>query len=503
MAVASPARVRLSRRELLLAAGAAAVGGVGVELADSLLRPALVNPVIGAQARGPAHVARHFVSRPDLHPATVSVARSVHAPGYLLLAPGAKQGAQAGPMIVDDRGDPVWFAPISGGRWATNFRVQSYRGEPVLTWWEGRTDALGYGHGEGVIVDSAYREVARIRAGEGRSVDMHELVLSPQGTALVTCYPAIVPADLRSIGGPRDGTVLESIIQEIEIASGRVLSEWRSLGHIPVSESHRKPGGAVDYLHVNSIEVLPDGHLLISARHTWALYKLHRRSGEVIWRLGGKRSDFALGARTKFSWQHDARHPRPGTITLFDDASDGPITTGPQSRGLRLEVDERGRTVRLAGAYVRRDRLIASSMGSVQLLSGGNVLVGWGSEPYVSEFATTTSLVADARMASGQRSYRAYRQPWRGAPETTPNTAVRRHRRTRRRTLYVSWNGATAVARWELLVGPGPSSLRRVAAFPRTGFETAIDLRSLTGYAAVAALDASGKRLAVSDPVRT
>ena len=91
----------------------------------------------------------------------------------------------------------------------------------MLTWWEGVVDKQGYGAGEGVIVDTTYREIARIRAGHGHTVDLHELILTPQGTALVTCRPQIVPADLSSIGGPRNGTVFESIIQEIDVATGR------------------------------------------------------------------------------------------------------------------------------------------------------------------------------------------------------------------------------------------------------------------------------------------
>ena len=167
-------------------------------------------------------------------------------------------------------------------RWATNVRVQQYQGEPVLTWWEGVVDKQGYGHGEGVIVDRAYREVARIRAVNGHTVDLHEFLLTPEGTALITCRPPIVRADLSTIGGPRHGTVYESIIQEIDVRTGRLVFQWRGLDHVSVAETYRALGGVVDYLHVNSVQPLADGHLLISARNTWALYKLDRRTGAVI-----------------------------------------------------------------------------------------------------------------------------------------------------------------------------------------------------------------------------
>ena len=165
----------------------------------------------------------------------------------------------------------------------------------MLVWWEGKVLQSGYGQGEAVVLDDAYREIARVRAAGGRSMDLHAFALSAEGRALFTCYPQTVQMDLSSIGVPRNSQVLESIIQEVDIASGRLLFEWRSLQHIPVSASQEPHGEPYDYLHVNSIEQLPDGNLLVSARHTWALYKLDRRTGSVIWTLGGKRSQFQIG----------------------------------------------------------------------------------------------------------------------------------------------------------------------------------------------------------------
>jgi hypothetical protein len=392
--------------------------------------------------------------------------------------------------------------PMTGGRWATNFRVQRYRGAPVLTWWEGRMDKQGYGKGEAVIADTRYRELARVRGGNGRAIDMHELLLTPQGTVLVTCSPDIVPADLSSIGGAADGTVFQSIIQEIDISSGRVVFEWRGLDHVPVAESYRQPGGVCDYLHANSIDLLPDGHLLISARNTWALYKVDRESGTVIWRLGGKRSDFALASGAHFSWQHDARHAGDGIVTLFDDGSNGPIQTESQSRGLRLAVDSKRRTVRLAASYLHPDPLLASSMGGVQLLPDGRAFVGWGAQPYLSQFSAGGTLITDFRLVEHQTSYRGYLLPWHGTPSTAPALAVRQSRRTGESALFVSWNGSTEVAHWQLRAGTTARALRPVLAVARAGFETSVPLGSASGYVAFAALDSTGRELATTGPVR-
>ena len=115
--------------------------------------------------------------------------------------------------------------------------------------------------------------------------------------------------------------------------SGRLLWEWRSLDHVGITETvSDQLGSPFDYFHINGIEVDVEGNLLVSARNTSALYKIARRTGKVLWRLGGKRSDFSMGKGTRFGFQHDARlHEGGRTISLFDN---GPRAAGSdRSRG--------------------------------------------------------------------------------------------------------------------------------------------------------------------------
>jgi Arylsulfotransferase (ASST) len=498
---AAPGRV--TRRRLLTrassAAGAVAFGGAAfgawrlVEGAPSISLPTVEEP-------GPV---RLFRSRPDLRPAAVATAGAAGGSGYLLLGPGSKGGSQSGPLILDGDGEPVWFRPLSRSLWLANFTIGSYGGQPVLAWWEGVLhQPVGYGQGEAVVLDSSYRELRRIRAAGGRVMDMHELRLTPEGTVLFTCYPETVPADLSAIGGPRQGRVLESVIQELDLRSGRLLMEWRSLDHIPVSDSYRPLEDPYDYLHANSIAVLPDGNLLVSCRHTWAIYKLDRRTGEVIWTLGGKRSDFRMGDGAQFAWQHHAVLDGQGTMTVFDDGSDGPTKTEKRSRGLVLGFDDARRRVWLQRAYVHPKPLLAAAMGSVQILPNGHVLVGWGSQPYASEFSADGTLVADAAMTAGQQSYRAFRLPWQGTPKERPAIAGHQDPASGDRFLYASWNGATEVTHWGVETGPTASELVPVRVVGRAGFETTIQVGADARYARVTALDSSTRRLARSLAIR-
>ena len=381
-----------------------------------------------------------------------------------------------------------------------NFRVQKYRGEQVLTWWEGHVADVGYGGGVCVIVDRAYRELARVNAGNGYQSDLHEFTLTSRGTALIAIYN-LVRADLSLVGGPADGRVVEGVVQEIDVPSGRVLFEWHSLDHVAIDESYRSyptDTGQFDYFHLNSIGVDGDGNLVVSARHTSTVYKLDRRTGEVIWRLGGKKSDFELGAGASFSFQHDARTHADGTITIFDNGAWEPNGVVDQvSRPLRLALDSDAMTASLARVYQIADPRLAVAMGDTQLLPDGGAFIGWGSVGSFSEVGPDGQLRFDARFTGDGVSYRVFRYPWQGRPLTRPSVVIKQDP-SGTTTVYTSWNGATEVARWRLLSGARADRLRPVRTVTRTGFETAIAAPGLSGYVAVAALDREGRTLAMS-----
>ena len=450
---------------------------------------------------GPALAApddvHHFFSRPDLRPPRMTVLHAgATADGDLFVAPSSGPG-QRGVLILDNTGDVVWFHSTTPNT-AMNFRTGRYHGKPVLTWWEGKAEA-GLGRGTHVILDDSYRVVARLPAGGGRQSDLHEFLITPQNTALVTSYE-VRSADLSAVGGHAGGKAIGGVVQELALPSGRVLFEWRSLDHVRVDETHAVyTGHPLDYFHVNSIDLTADGNLLISARNTWGVYKVSRKTGEVLWRLGGKRSSFEMGKGTVFAWQHDARHHGNGLISIFDDGAFPQVE--PQSRVLVIALDGVRGQARLVRKYTHHPRRIVSKfMGNAQVLGNGNVVVGWGSEPFVTEFTPDGKIVFDGKLPLGGQNYRAFRFPWVGNPVLPP--ALVAHRRRGRRTLYVSWNGATEIASWQLLVGGRPAGLGPERKVPKRGFETALEAPTGARYAAVAALDRHGKLLGRSKTIR-
>src|SRR5215213_7992750 len=509
-----------TRRRFLTALGAAClalastVGCAPLELTRKLrplrtpkaspLRLPKVQPLTNASST-PVGGVWAFRSRPDLSPPAVEVATRAHdtAPGHIFVAPEAGGAAQGGALILDDSGQVVWFRPlrhpINPSSRVMNFEVQTYQGREVLTW--------GETPGEYVIFDSSYREIARLHAGNGYDGDHHEFLISPQDTALITIYNS-VPQDLTSVGGSKNGRAWQGIVQELDIESGEVLFEWRSIDHVALEETYVEARedhySGIDYFHINSIDVDHDDNLLISARETSAVYKVDRNTGEVIWRLGGKRSDFEMGEGTRFAYQHDARRLRDGTISIFDNGSlvfeNGVPRAVEESRAIVLDVDERKMRASLVREYTHPEGQYADAAGNVQVLANGDAFVGWGRALAISEFSRDGELLFDARLPPGNRSYRAFRFPWRGYPTDRPAVAAKRISEDEVE-VYANWNGATEVESWEVLAGSRPDGLEPLGSIPRDGFETAILARSAEPYVAVQARDRTGRILGSTEPI--
>ncbi len=115
--------------------------------------------------------------------------------------------------------------------------MQTYRGQPALTWWQGNVNA-GTGRGVDYIYDSQLSPGGDGRAGNGLSADLHEFKLTGANTALITAYYPVY-VDARSVHYPAKQIVLDSVVQEIDIPTGLVLFQWDSLDHVPLTDSRR------------------------------------------------------------------------------------------------------------------------------------------------------------------------------------------------------------------------------------------------------------------------
>jgi len=448
----------------------------------------------------PPSAYQSFVSAPALHPPILDVTAADRDPaaGDLMMTVGPGPG-QYGPVIYRPDGRLVWFEELPSAINALNLSVQSYEGQLDLTWWQGHVLGSGFGKGEDIVMDSNYQTVAIVHAGNGAEADLHDFQIAPNNVAYITAYD-LVRCDLSSVGGVRNGALVDTAVQEIDMKTGLVRWEWHSLDHVAAGESHAPvPTTAIpwDSFHLNSIEHEPNGNLLISARSTWAAYLLQSGSGRILWQLGGANSSFAMGAGAEAAWQHDPRMQPDGTITLFDDGSTPRVHY--QSRGVRLAIDPARHIATLLRAYPHPGNpLVSDSQGNLQTLPDRGSVIGWGSVPSVTELGPSGQLLLDAHLPPGYSSYRAFRFPWNGHPLAPPQTSARLLAAHDATAVFASWNGATDVRAWRVLAGAAPDALTSRATVPDSGFESSVTLPDPYRYVAVQALGASGELLGSS-----
>jgi Arylsulfotransferase (ASST) len=323
---------------------------------------------------------RQAASTPTAPPPVTSL---VHGIGdregkYFITPTGDTSTYANGPEIVDGNGKVLWFHAVPAADTAADFKEQTYNGKPVLTWWQG-TGLGGVSDGTDVIDNVKGQQIATVTAGNGLTTDGHEFFITPQNTALVLSY-YVTTADLTSIGGAPDQSVIDGVVQEVNIKTGKVLLSWNGADHVPYSASEQPLPASTstpwDWFHVNAVHLDTDGSLLIDARNTWAAYDVNRTSGAVKWVLGGKDSSFT-------------EHAAPGQ-----------------------QLDQHTHVATLVKSANQPDHLSAPSQGNGQTLRDGNVVVGWGALPYFSEFSPSGALLDNLEFPTGVNTYRAYRFPW-------------------------------------------------------------------------------------------
>ncbi len=456
------------------------------------------------RTNGSSRPTHSFVTQPDFHPPTISMVGkdTDHASGNIFLT--SQNTGQNGPYFLNSNGDLRWYHPTSGpghgkGPAAFDFRVQYYEKHPYLTYWEGHLNfPPGDGTGDGVMLGVHYRRVHTVTAGAGyqsNGVDLHEFSIGANGNAFVTVY-APVHTNLTSVGGPSNGVVFDCIAQEINIKTNRVLWEWNALDHVPVYDTYAHySGGPFDYFHMNSIQQLPNGHVIISSRHMWAVYSIDMKTGKIDWTLGGRHSYFWMGSGTHFYWQHDATLHAGGLMTIFDDgAGDGGLNEN-QSRALAIHLNIQSRHATLDQAYLHNPPVLTTSMGSTQVVQDHNVFVGWGGAPSFSEYTQGGDEIFKGDFQRPVSSYRAYRSGgFIGRPVSAPVIAVRKASKGGGDNIYASWNGSSLVTKWRVRAGSSKSKLSSVKVVSWAGFETTIKV-SKAKYFQVVALDGKGHAL--------
>lgn len=328
----------------------------------------------------------------------------------------------------------------------------------------------------------------------------------------------IIDADLTPLGHEANGKIWDCLIQEIDLATGNLIFQWRASEHHELTETLRDVPNAdpYDWYHMNSIDKDPKGNYIVSSRYLHTVTYISGETGEIIWVLGGKRNmfkDLSDGKATGFMYQHDARwQDGYTTITLFDNGAEDGHWVEPYTRGIRIRVDQETMTAELVNEYVNPNHIFSISQGSLQVLPNGNVLMGYGNTGAMTEYASNGTVLCDvhfgpqAWFGSGDiQSYRTYKFDWVGRPDTKPDVQIEPSSdpESNLTSLYVSWNGDTEVRRW-VVEGTDEvegGSWNVMEDEERDGFETQLLIQpGAPHYVRVKGLDRNGEVLGESNP---
>lgn len=500
-----------------------------------VIAPASATGAKGKACRPPTK-AWHFFSAPRLSPPRVHVCtrKKGVAKGMVFLGP-FKSGTrkfvgQAGALMVNQGGNPVWFHRAPKNEQDTNFGTQSYRGQTVIAFWQGviatppkypysEFPAGAPVRGEFLLYNTKYRQVKTIKAqGKGWVTDFHDLVITKptakdsQGTAIFFAAKK-KHKNLGPYGGSVNGAYEDQEIQQVNLANNHLIFHWDVDQHIKLKDSKILPGkGAVwDPYHANSLNLNKSGDVLVSLRDTWGVYEVSP-AGKIVWQVGGKcavKKCLQPTKAAKFGWQHDARYDGNKKISMFDDGccligvyrNSGTGFLHP-ARGLVLSLNFSKKRAGLVRQYHHADTRHILTGGSFRFLSDGHAFIGWGQSPFYSE-QTAKGMLYDAAMPEGDQSYRAVKAPWSATPSYKPSAAARSAKH--KITVYASWNGATTVARWKVLAGKSAKTVKTAAGRAKSsGFETAIHVSAKGPFFAVEAIDSHGKPIpgGTSKPVK-
>ncbi|KAK3681168.1 hypothetical protein LTR37_020969 [Vermiconidia calcicola] len=453
------------------------------------------------------------------------------SPGYWFVAPyeevAQKDASPAwnAPHIYDNNGDLIWSgAPMFNGFSTFDFRVVDVLGKPMLS--------LIIPHDDNaVILDETYNVYKKISPGPDRleigvtSLDIHEFMTSDNGTKALYLTRNRRDASRENskvIGYDGNCFAVYSGFSEMDMETGEVVMAWDAENHIgldesvvtqdPVKKRCSRPGEPWDFMHGNSIDKFPNGDYLISGRRSSAIYKVSGTDGSIIWRLGGKKSDFELPV--EFSGQHSAKvvsyNNTHTLISLLDNAygPGDPQITNEASRGLLLALDTTSMVVELVTEYKHPDGPdhYATGQGNMQMLPNGHAWICFTELALHTEYDVNGTLIMRAEFEAKVRNYRSWKLPWVGQPSQPPDvySGAVINEGTTHTVVYMSWNGATEVSEWHVYATNARGKKRLlIATTPRRGFETSVWAREFANHVIVEAIDADGNKLGESQVFAT
>ena len=325
----------------------------------------------------------------------IDISKSL-SPGYIFSAPSSFI------MITDNKGVPVFYRNVGGSIY--DFDLQP---GGILTYFQYPTTCIG--------LDSSFDIVRKYEAGMGYGVDVHDLIVLPNGHYFIFGKKAI-NVDMSKIvtGGDPNAQIYDMALQEFD-SNGNQVFQWSALDHYKITDADSNislTDHTIDFVHLNSIYIDSDSNIIISARNLDEITKINHITGDIMWRFGGKNNQFTfINDNIGFSRQHDVRKISNGDITIFDN---GVYETPQRSSFVEYKLDIQNKTAQLVRRYTHSNEVYGETMGNVEELPNGNMFIGWGQSdhPAATEINPQDSIVYEINFSPIYQLYRTFRYNW-------------------------------------------------------------------------------------------
>ncbi|KAJ6096907.1 hypothetical protein N7486_007653 [Penicillium sp. IBT 16267x] len=472
-----------------------------------------------------------FVTLPEVRALKFEIEhidRERQQPGYWFVAPYGQIAPeesthrytqyQIGPYIYDNDGMLIWAgSPMYDNRNVFDFKANwNIDDDPHLSFIIQHDDEV---KGSGMILNTNYEIEHEVDVvNDLEFFNMHEFNILDGGKTVLACTYRTQTISFADFGRPGEETWAQTGgFVELDVDSASILFEWDSRDQISVLESAvldswsatSGPPGS-DYVHINAVDKNEAGDYIISMRFTNTIYMISGADGHIMWRLGGKESDFDMDFT--FHKQHDVKfiesHGTRHIISLMNNGADEGFADESVSAALYIDLDAAAMTARVIQRIERPDGGLTRLRGNVQQLPNLNTFIGWSQWGYHSEHAPNGDLLMWAKFSSERfSSYRSYKFEWIGRPNTTPDVVSSVYGTNTKdivTVIHVSWNGATDIARWSFYARANDTGENVfIGSTEKSHFETMYMADGYMDWISAEAVDSEGNILGTSDLHRT
>jgi hypothetical protein len=275
------------------------------------------------------------------------------------------------------------------------------------------------------IMDSLQNEIDSVYCLNGYTADNHDFLALANGNYVLFAYDEQPYAMDTVVPGGNPNAIIEGlIIQELD-ANHNLIFEWKSWDHFHVTDNtYMSPwtGANLPFIHANAIDIDFDGHFLVSCRGLDEITKIHRITGEIIWRWGGSQNEFTFVNDYPFTHQHTIRSLGNNRYLLYDNgnysAQVSSALTFNISRAVEYVLDTNLMEATKVWEFVHPDSLYTPSIGGMQRLPNGNTLIDFGNLQWqnigsiVTEVDTNNQIVFQLEYDNGGNLYRAQKFDW-------------------------------------------------------------------------------------------